>query len=181
MTTALELLPQLAQETDIAFIEENGVILFTGEEVGRQLGYANPRIAINKLFNQNRNELKHYSSVTATDTEAGSRETRVFTEEGVYILSMLARTNEAKRFRAKVALLLRRIREGQLARALAQGRREGAQAARSLSPFQERSLEAVLRYKKAGLTNQEAAKLLDCCRDTVGNALRAYRNLGLEV
>lgn len=181
MTKAMEHLPELAKETDINFIQENGVILFTSEEVGRQLGYAEPRKSINKLFNQNRNELKHYSSVTETVTEAGKRETRVFSEEGVYILSMLARTNEAKRFRAKVALLLRRIRENQLHEALARGRREGVEAARSLTPMQSQIMDRILHYRSMGLNQIEIAKLLDCCKDTVGRALRKYRTMGLEV
>lgn len=94
------------------FIEENGNILFTAEEVGRHLGYGDPAHAIHKLYRSNQNELKLYAVETKTvSTDGKSYATRAFTEEGVYILSMLARTNKAKLFRAKVALLLRRIRQ----------------------------------------------------------------------
>jgi prophage antirepressor-like protein len=180
MTKAMEFLPQLARDVSLDFIEKDGEILFTSEEVGKQLGYANPRIAINKLFNQHRNELKHYSSVSETDTEAGKRETRVFTEEGVYILSMLARTNEAKRFRAKVALLLRKIRERQLTAALVQGRREGVEEIRSLTARQIQGMNSVLRYRGMGLNKTETAKLLGCSRETVRLIERKANAMGLE-
>lgn len=111
---------------ELQFIEENGEILFTAEEVGRHLGYGNPAEAINRLYQRNKSELKHYAvSVKLTGTDGKSYERRAFSEEGVYILSMLARTNEAKKFRARVALLLRRLRRERAAQALELARQAG--------------------------------------------------------
>lgn len=110
------------------FIEENGEILFTAEEVGRHLGYGNPTHSISNLYQRNQSELKHYATIIKLVTVDGKlRETRAFSEEGVYILSMLARTNEAKKFRARVALLLRRLRRERTAQALELARQAGYQ------------------------------------------------------
>lgn len=179
------------------YIEQDGQVLFTAEEVGRHLGYANPAISVNKLFRQNENELKHYSTCTKTVQVDGKlRETRAFTEEGVYILSMLARTNEAKRFRARVALLLRRVRREREERMIELARQAGFEAARELlGPETETAAfengvsavlgltdgqlaiaKAVRRYHKAGLSTKESARLLGVSPDQVRRTLR-----GLEV
>ena len=48
----------------ISFIEKNGEILFTSEEIGRQLGFAQPRKSINVLYNRNQKELNSYIRVS---------------------------------------------------------------------------------------------------------------------
>ena len=35
---------------ELDYIEQDGQVLFTAEEVGRHFGYANPAISVNKLF-----------------------------------------------------------------------------------------------------------------------------------
>lgn len=131
---ALEIVTTLStfgNGTELNYIEENGQILFTAEEIGKHLGYTNPAHAVHKLFRKNQNELKHYSVETKTvSTDKKQYVTRAFTEEGVYILSMLARTNEAKRFRARVALLLRRIRKQREEHLIELARTAGFEAAR---------------------------------------------------
>ena len=185
---------------ELHYLEKNGEILFPAEEIGRHLGYAEPAISINNLYNRNANELKLYSSIINLINEEGfQRDTRVFTEEGVYILSMLARTNEAKKFRARVALLLRRLRHEALcreldrARAVAleqgraealdegrrEGRSEGAKAALSLTEFGKKQLTNIVRYHKLGLSNKEVGKLLDIADKYVTDRLWLARRLGL--
>lgn len=48
-------------ENNLQFIEKEGQILFSAEEVGRQLGYKSPAKSINILFNRNQKELKNYA------------------------------------------------------------------------------------------------------------------------
>lgn len=188
----------------IHFIEENGNILFTAEEVGRHLGYAYPAKSINKLFLQNQNELKLYAVGTRTVPSDGkSYETRAFTEEGVYILSMLARTNKAKLFRAKVALLLRRVRHERQQRDIElaresgyhQGREEtlalpatrdlmerirleGVEEGRKLQKRQDgytMTMKAI-GYLQKGLSLAEAAKLCDMTKSALDTRLRRLRS-----
>lgn len=174
------------------FIEQNGVILFTAEEIGRHLGYGSPAEAINRLFQRNQNELKHYSnSVKLTAVDGKLRETRAFTEEGVYILSMLARTNEAKKFRARVALLLRRVRRehaermAELARqsGYAQGLAEGQSAPAVQIAAQKAYLEGLTegqgQAEKLKSAPEALLKLYPKRLQTLKAALR-YARMGLS-
>lgn len=188
----------------IHFIEENGNILFTAEEVGRHLGYGDPAHAIHKLYRSNQNELKLYAVETKTvSTDGKSYATRAFTEEGVYILSMLARTNKAKLFRAKVALLLRRVRQERQQRDIElahesgyrQGREEtlalpatrdlmerirleGVEEGRKLQKRQDgytMTMKAI-GYLQKGLSLAEAAKLCDMTKSALDTRLRRLRS-----
>lgn len=137
------------------FIEQNGEFLFAAEEVGRHLGYGNPADSVNLLFRKNQTELKHYAvAIKTIATDGKAYETRAFSEEGVYILSMLARTNEAKKFRARVALLLRRLRrernEQALELARESGYQQGLKEARALPAAKAESQAAYLEGMKEG-------------------------------
>ncbi|MDR1961444.1 MAG: hypothetical protein LBQ16_04100 [Gracilibacteraceae bacterium] len=168
---------------ELNYLEKNGEILFTAEEIGKHLGYREPAISISTLFSRNQNELKLYSSVIKVINEEGyQRDTRVFTEEGVYIISMLARTNNAKQFRARVALLLRRIRQETMQAALENARRAaltaGAQTVYSLTPRKKKLMSYAVRYRKMGLGVHSIGKLMDCHGREVSSLLKAAVALG---
>lgn len=59
-TTVSQLTP-IINENGLKFLEYEGQILFSSEEVGRQLGYKNPSKSINILFNRNQKELDGYA------------------------------------------------------------------------------------------------------------------------
>ena len=103
---------EIIKQNPINFIEKDGQILFSAEEIGKQLGYQKARQSISNLFNRNVQELLNYSTVINLVTVDGKkREVRHFTEEGVYILSMLANTDKAREFRSRLAKLLKELRE----------------------------------------------------------------------
>jgi prophage antirepressor-like protein len=52
-------------------IEHDGDLWMTGEDIGRALGYANPRMAIHKLYENNKEELDHYSTVVTLEVGSG--------------------------------------------------------------------------------------------------------------
>jgi len=94
-------LTPIINENGLKYVEHEGRILFSSEEIGRQLGYAKPSKSINILFNRNQRELKSYAvGIKMMSTDRKFYEFRCFTEEGVYILSMLANTPQAREFRA---------------------------------------------------------------------------------
>lgn len=102
----------IINENGLNFLEYQGEILFPPEEIGRHLGYKSPLKSINILFSRNHKELASYATgIKLMQVDGCLREVRAFTEEGVYILSMLANTPKARDFRAKLARLLRNIRE----------------------------------------------------------------------
>ncbi len=124
-------------EMDLNFIDDNGEILFTAEEIGRQLDYKQPRKSINILFNRNQKELEGYTrGIRLIPQGNQSYQTRLFTEEGVYILSMLANTPKARDFRAKLARLLRELRERRLELAREAGYAQGRDETLSLPSMQ---------------------------------------------
>ena len=174
---------------ELNYIEKDGEILFTAEEIGRQLGYSNPANAVHKLFNKNQNELKLYTvDAKLASTDGKSYETRVFTEEGVYIISMLARTNQAKKFRARVALLLRRLRQEaarrQLEEAHAAGLELAAQNARevlALTPADRKRMQKILAYLARGFTCREIAKVMEDNQRRVAHLISRAKRLGLGV
>uniref|UniRef100_UPI0026064511 BRO family protein n=1 Tax=uncultured Desulfovibrio sp. TaxID=167968 RepID=UPI0026064511 len=179
----------IVNENGLHYVEFEGQIYFSSEEIGRQLGYRQPLKSINVLWNRNQRELKGYATgIKLMSVDGCLRETRCFTEEGVYILSMLAQTPQAREFRAKLARLLREIRERRMTLAreagYRQGREEGQMARQEaarlvwqLGPAQKRRLRAAVRYRGLGLGREALARLLRCHSREVSRLLKAARAL----
>ena len=191
----------IINENGLKVIEYEGQILFASEDVGRQLGYRNPAKSINILFNRNQKELSGYAvGIKVMSTDGKRYEVRHFTEEGVYILSMLANTPQAQDFRASVAALLRRLRQERTETARLQGLSQGYQKGLSEAGIaletanktayldglnegqrlQRRQdglavTERALGYMRRGLSLNEASKLCDCNRETLRLRLRRLR------
>ena len=195
---SLSQLTPIINENGLKYVEHEGQIFFSSEEIGRQLGYAKPSKSINILFSRNQRELNSYATcIKLMQVDGCLREVRCFTEEGVYILSMLADTPRAREFRAKLARLLREIRERrvELAREagyrqgvdegraaveplLAEARGEAARLLWSLGPTQKRQLRRAARYHGMGLSQREISRLLTISRRSVQEMLKAARVLG---
>lgn len=195
---SLSQLTPIINENGLKFVEHEGQIFFSSEEIGRQLGYAKPSKSINILFSRNQRELEGYARhIKMMCRDGQDRPTRCFTEEGVYILSMLADTPRAREFRAKLARLLREIRERRLELAreagyrqgvdegraaveplLAEARGEAARLLWSLGPTQKRQLRRAARYHGMGLSQREISRLLTISRRSVQEMLKAARVLG---
>lgn len=171
---------------ELNYLEKDGEILFTAGEIGKHLGYSDPVRAVSKLYSRNKNELKLYTTVAklTTGEQNQSVNYRLFTEEGAYILSMLARTNQAKKFRARVALLLRRVRQETMQRqielARTQALKEGMALSRRLTAERKTAIRRALAYRNKGLTCREIGKLMDCRHQTVSRLLRDAALAGQE-
>jgi len=95
--------------------DENDDIFMTSEQLGMVLGYSNPRKGINTLVTRNPYLRKiEFSSGITMKSEAGDRETRVFNEDGIYEVALLAGTEKAKEFRSWVRRILKGLRKGEL-------------------------------------------------------------------
>lgn len=201
-TTVSQLTP-IVKGNPLNFIEENGEILFTAEEIGRHLGYKKPVQSVNVLWNRNQKELRGYARyINLIYRDGRPRQTRLFTEEGVYIISMLAQTPQARDFRARLARLLRELRERRLALAREAGYAQGRDEALSLPAVQaERkagylegmkegarlqkrrdgltALVRIYRYLRKGLSYAETAKLVGLTKNAVAKRVRRARKDGL--
>ena len=96
---------------EIDFIEKKEDIWITSEALGVGLEYKNPRISIMKLYSSHQDELEEHSSVIELVTEAGKRETTVFSEMGAYLLIMFSNQPIAKKFRKWVVKVVKEIRK----------------------------------------------------------------------
>lgn len=200
---SLSQLTPIINDNDLKFIESNGKILFSTEEIGRQLGYRNPSKSVNMLYSRNQTELAGYAvGIKLMSTDGKYYEVRHFTEEGVYILSMLANTPRAAVFRAQLARLLRELRERRVEAAREAGYTQGRDEALALPAVDaERKaaylkgmaegkrlqikrdglnlLARILNYRAKGLTQGETARILGISQQRVSDLLARARKLGL--
>ena len=143
-------------ECDIYSNEEE--MFMSTEQLGCCLGYAYGKQAISKILDRN-NYLKdkEFSGVVKLGTPSGEQETRVFTEDGIYEVTMLAKTEKAKEFRRFIRKLLKSLRRGEAKIIkpsneqveLIQIKRKNAEARLRNSKVREAKflLEAVDKYK----------------------------------
>ena len=84
----------------------------TTEQLGACLGYSSPKKAIGKLIERNQYlKSSEFSGVVKLGTPSGGvQDTRVFTEDGIYEVTLLSKTEKAKEFRAWVRKLLKSLR-----------------------------------------------------------------------
>ena len=86
----------------------------TTEQLGSCLGYNHPKPAIAKIIERNEylSSADFSKVVKMTTLDGKQRNVRVFNEDGIYEVSMLAKTEKAKEFRAWVRKLLKSLRRG---------------------------------------------------------------------
>lgn len=95
--------------------DENSNFFMTAEQLGMALDYCNPRISIGNLVNRNSYvKSEEFSGVTKLITPSGYQEMRVFTEDGIYEVTLLAKTSKAKEFRGWIRKILKGLRTGEL-------------------------------------------------------------------
>ena len=102
-------------ETDI-YEDEGGEMYMTSEQLGECLGYANGRKSISKLIERNDylSSPEFSGVVKLTTPRGGTQSTRLFTEDGIYEVTMLAKTDKAREFRCWVRNLIKSLRKGEL-------------------------------------------------------------------
>ena len=89
-------------------------VFMTGEQLGKVLGYQFPREAINKLVSRNEYlKDKEFSCEVKMTSEVGERNTRIFTEDGIYEVTMLSKTETGKKFRRVVRNIIKSLRKGE--------------------------------------------------------------------
>jgi len=95
---------------------ENGDVFMTTEQLGAALEYSQPKSAISKLIERNEYLTDvEFSGVTKLTTPTGgTQETRIFSEDGIYEVTMLSKQQKAKEFRAFVRKTLKALRKGDL-------------------------------------------------------------------
>lgn len=175
--------PSLPFSTE-SFIEHNGQLWLDARTIGEALGYED-NAAIFKLYERNQDELEDYTTtVSLTAVDGKEREQRIFNEEGIYIISMLARTDRAKLFRRAVAKLLKKRRAEMIMQAHQKGIYDGVEQVRILETRLRKNgkdlawLHTAVKYHRLGLSNTEVGKLTDTSAATVSRYISLARPLG---
>jgi len=175
----------MEQEQGLVKFEEKAMVVrevegkkaLTAQEVGTALDYAEPRKHVMNLFNARREEFEEGVdySVLELRTEAGMRETTVFFESGIILLTAFSEQPKAKEFRKWAKHVLARelrqspytpaIMEG-LARKLIEVKLE--EALERSRRFNKQQYRRMLFYRKEKqLSIKDTAKLLDCGEKTI--------------
>lgn len=100
-----------------ADIYSNGNDMFmTTEQLGACLEYAQPKTAISKILDRSPylKEIEFSGVTKLTTPNGGTQDTRVFTEDGIYEVTMLSNQPKAKEFRAWIRKILKGLRKGNL-------------------------------------------------------------------
>lgn len=103
-------------ETECDIYSDSKEMYMTAGQLGGCLEYAEPVIAVNKIVSRNPYlKEEEFSAVTKlVSTDGKQYNTRVFTEDGIYEVTMIAKTEKAKQFRAWVRKLLKALRSGEI-------------------------------------------------------------------
>lgn len=175
--------PSLPFSTE-SFIEHNGQLWLDARTIGEALGYED-NAAIFKLYERNQDELEDYTTtVSLTAVDGKEREQRIFNEEGIYIISMLARTDRAKLFRRAVAKLLKKRRAEMIAHAHEKGMADGVNRVRILETRLKKSrkdmgwLNQMVKYHRMGLNQKEIARLMNTTPGTIRAWTKTVKPLG---
>jgi len=187
--TIIDLVPVSSPTIPGPVFERDGEEWFSSVEISASLGYRDSKKLAN-LHSRYHDELADFSSVLNLRTEGGSlRATRVYSEEGVYLLTMFARTDRAKRFRRAFAVEMKKRRLERRQAAISAAASQAAIDARSdlwlsvsrISADRMERIRSVLRYKRMGLSHAEIARILGVNTRTSQKYLTEARRLGLEV
>lgn len=91
-------------------------MFMTTEQIGNCLGYRYARESINNLVSRNKylKDEEFSGETKLISTDGKEYETRVFTEDGIYEVTMLAKTKKAKDFRKFIRKLLKALRKGEI-------------------------------------------------------------------
>lgn len=130
------------------YSDDANEMFMTSTQLGECLGYTEPRKAISKIVDRNKYlENVEFSGVVKLVTPGGVQETRIFTEDGIYEVTMLAKTEKAKEFRTFVRQLIKSIRKGEV---LVVSTAECSQAADDKA----KAIEAKLMNARVRMSNQ---------------------------
>ena len=180
-------LPVIFKEGDISFLEIDGEIAMTAIELGRHLGYKDPKKAMSNLYARYEDELAGFSSVLNLRTEAGMRDHRIFYEEGIYIVCMLAQTEKAREFRRRVAKLIKALRQRRMNEIILEAKRDAVLSflglQKKVKKFNRDPVEYMedhIALREAGFSMYKTGKFLRIGSERFGAIDVELRKLGIH-
>lgn len=103
-------------EVEYNIYSDSKEMFMTSEQLGECLQFSNGRKGIDNIVSRNEylNSPEFSVTLKLRATDGKCYNTRVFTEDGIYEVTMLARTGVAKEFRARVRKVLKALRSGEI-------------------------------------------------------------------
>jgi len=182
---------------EVPVYEVNGDLYLTGEDLGKILGLADPRNGVRIIYERHKEEIGVHACMVKliAQNDDQKRATRLYSQEGCYLISMFARTDTAKDVRQWLAALPRQVRQIQAIapELLAQVRQDAIEevAFRMLnllntpagSKLGLKKMERLTRLRAKGLvTQKEAAKMHEISVEAARHIEREMgAMLGLEI
>ena len=153
------------------FYSDNKEVWMTREQIGKALGYADPRDAIAKIHSRNADRLDKFSGVVKLSTPGGgTQETYVYSAKGVYEICRWSRQPKANAFYDFVYDILESLRKGETI--LAQPQTEDAKLQIQKQRAEAMLLNARTRQAKLILDMQKTGNLSPIAVELLGvNAL----------
>jgi len=168
----------------VRLIRIDGVNYIPAEDLGKILGFSEPRKSVLNIFARYREELEPHSGVINLVTPGGTQEARVFTEIGAYLVAMFARTPRAREVRLWLARLPQLVRERGaevLRDAVRQAIERAFALAEDISRYDQETLEKLVWLRcRAGLTQVEAGRVLGISRFAVQRIEKVLKRRGIE-
>lgn len=190
-----EALMEQFEDQEVPLYEVEGELFLAGEDLGRILGLAEPRKAIAKIYQRNREELqphirdtKMVSPSSRGTRSGGPQTTRLYSEVGCYLITMFAKTKKARQVRQWLASLPQRIRAAAPAswqEALERAHFGGfGQAIKMFVDINAgktaiNKLLSVIRWRLLGLSAADVAKLVGLSLATVQRYERLMSEHGM--
>lgn len=87
-------------------------LFLTAEELGTALGFSEPRKAIIQIYKRNKDILKEFTCDVKLISKNGQRQTKAFSETGIFILCIKSEMPVAKKFQKFAAQVVREFRRG---------------------------------------------------------------------
>ncbi len=103
-------------EVECDIYSDSKEMYMTAGQLGKCLGYSAPRESINKIVQRNSylKNAEFSTEVKLTSPRGDIQNTRLFTEDGIYEVTMIAKTEKSKQFRSWVRKLIKSIRSGEI-------------------------------------------------------------------
>lgn len=180
-------------ETELDVYHINGERWLGGYQLVTPLGYSDPA-GIKMLYRRNRDEFgEDETRVLTISTPGGPQQVRMFSLSGAELLAIHAKTPMGKEFRRYLRQLNSAVRDGRLVSATpspALPHQGGGGAPVAMNAAMADALRAeilaarpvwakIARYRSMGLSQKEAAKLLDMDRSRVREQVRRMEACGI--
>jgi prophage antirepressor-like protein len=99
---------------EVTFIEKDNQLYLTAEELGKALGYSEPRKGVIKVFERHRDILANFSVDVKLTTTGGKKDVTAFNELGCNIIAMKSNTKKSDEFVVWAAGIITEYRHGLL-------------------------------------------------------------------